>query len=128
MKRHLGIKTILLKVTPATLPGLRSLAEQFLRGKQILADPGLTVYQLPDGTVIELYGPGASYPPYLFSHGDVVIGYRVHDLEQAVAALLQRGATLLSDVVHICAQNCYCFVLLDDAQVIGLYQLTAAMA
>ncbi|SHL94153.1 hypothetical protein [Chitinophaga sp. CF418] len=124
MKSHFGIKTILLKVSRTTQSVLQTLLEGYLQARQILVDPGLTVYQLPDGTIVELYGSGASYPPFLFQHSDIVIGYRVGNLTQAMQMLLKTGARQLSEVVTITSRNCYCFMLLNGTQVIGLYQLS----
>jgi hypothetical protein len=125
MKRYLGIKTILIKVSQEQGHGLHVLTENLLTAKKMLVEPGLAVYQLPDGTTVELYGAGASYPPYLFAHGDVVIGYRVNDIKLAIEQLTAQGGRLLSDVVTICTTSCYCFMLVSGSQVVGLYQLSS---
>lgn len=123
MKYNLGIKTILIKVNGNTLTGLPVLFENLLKAKKLLVDTGLIAYQLPDGTVIELYGPGASYPPYLFLHGDVVIGYRVSNLKAAMSQLLKEGASVLGNIVSISPDHHFCFLLLNGVQVIGLFEL-----
>lgn len=128
MKRYLGIKTILIKVTEPRQPGLTTLLEKGMTARKVLVDPGLTVYQLPDGCTVELYGAGACYPPYLFAYGEVVVGYRVDDLQQAVADLMAKGATMLGEVTALCTGNCYCFMHMEGGGVVGLYQLSAALA
>lgn len=125
MKHHLGIKKILIKVNQGQGVGMISLMSNFLSAKKILVDPGLTVYQLPDGITVELYGAGSSYPPYLFSHGDVIIGYRVSDIRQIVDLLISQGARLLDEIVTICSENCYCFMEVSGDVIIGLYQISS---
>jgi len=106
---------------------LTVLMEKLLPARKIQVAHGLKVYPLPDGSTVELYGPGACYPPYLFSHGDVVIGYRVNDLRQTVEQLTRQGCQLLGEVVSICAYHCYCFMEVNETSIIGLYQLPAAL-
>lgn len=124
MKRHLGIKTLLIKVSDDQHASLTLLLETFVETKKILVAPGLTVHQLPDGSTIELYGPGASYPAWLFMHGNVVIGYKVSNIQETIAILTPQGYKLLGEVVSICDDNCFCFMELDKKLIIGLYQLT----
>lgn len=127
MKHKLGIKTILIKTSHERDLSLHVVLENMLMAKKILVEPGLAVYQLPDNITIELYSTGACYPSYLFAHGDMVIGYRVADLKLAVDQLLEQGQKLLGDVVSICTSNCYCFMLINGSQVIGLYQSSSAL-
>lgn len=127
MKHYLGIKTILIKVSWNTFAGLPLLFENLLQAKKLLVDTGLVAYKLPDGAIIELYGPGASYPPYLFLHGDIVIGYRVSNLKAAMAQLLEEGASILGNVVSISPDHHFCFLLINDVQVIGLFEMDVAI-
>lgn len=123
MKRHLGIKTLLIKVSDDQHASLTLLLETLQETKKILVAPGLIVHQLPDGSTIELYGPGASYPAWLFSHGHVVIGYKVSNLQQTIDVLTTQGYRLQGDLISICDDNCFCFMELERKLIIGLYQL-----
>ncbi|BAV06914.1 hypothetical protein FLA_2934 [Filimonas lacunae] len=107
---------------------MAALLENGMAAKKVLVDPGLTVYQLPDGCTVELYCAGSCYPPYLFAHGDVVIGYRVHNLQQSMEELTASGGRMLGEVVDLSADNCYCFMEMNEGGVVGLYQLSAAVS
>jgi hypothetical protein len=124
MNRHLGIKTLLIKVSDDQQTSLTMLLDRFLETRKILVAPGLTVHQLPDGSTIELYGPGASYPAWLFSHGHVVIGYKVSHIQETIESLKLQGYKLQGEVISIYEDNCICFMEQDNKLIIGLYQLT----
>jgi len=126
MKHHLGVRTILMKVKSEQGPGLNLFMQYFSDAKKIIIEPGLTVYMLPDGKTLELYSADATHPPYLFTHGDIVIGYRVGDLRSAVEHLVSTGCILLGDIVIISSSYCYCFMLINHSQVVGLYEISPA--
>src|SRR5258705_9313923 len=109
----------------AAKPGVncfKTLVKDILHGREMLVEPGLSVFTLPDGTIFEFYGIGSHFPDYLFSHSDVVNSYQVPDLHSAFEQLEKHGATLLGKVVHMSAACSYCHISLKDGSVIGLFQ------
>ena len=44
-----------------------NIIEQRIKLKKLLVKPGLTVYSVDDGTIMDLNGPGSCYPKYLFT-------------------------------------------------------------
>lgn len=81
---------------------------QFDLTRQSLVDLGMTPvsemtdfarFVLPDGGLLELYGPEAA-PLYGFN-GDVAFGFTVHDIEAASAEFEAAGFELLSDIIRL---------------------------
>jgi catechol 2,3-dioxygenase-like lactoylglutathione lyase family enzyme len=61
----------------------------------ILHEPDFWVFELPDGSHVEVFGPGAAGHDY-FTTGPVV-GFAVGDLAAAVDELRSAGVELLGD-------------------------------
>ncbi len=57
---------------------------------------GVTVFQFPDGSILELYTPQAV--PDFGYNGAVAFGFRVDDVERASAELAAAGAELLGEI------------------------------
>ncbi len=123
MVKHLeGFKKVSINATNPDVSSFKTLVKDILHGREMLVEPGLSVFTLPDGTIFEFYGIGSHFPDYLFSHSDVVNGYQVPDLHSALEQLEKHGATLLGKVVHMAASCSYCHISLKDGNVIGLFQ------
>ncbi|MGI4865119.1 MAG: VOC family protein [Janthinobacterium lividum] len=101
---------------------LQSFATTVLGAEAIYQEPGLAACQLPDGSLLEFYSPGASHPAYLFAHGPVVASFRVPDLAQAVAEALATGLQMVGGPELVCPGLSLCHLQLADGLVIGLYQ------
>lgn len=56
-----------------------------------------TVFELPDGDKLEIFGPAAGDPPEQFAGEHVVAGLLVDDLDAAVAELQAAGADLIGE-------------------------------
>jgi len=121
-KNSEGIKKVSINATKPDVSSFKTLVKDILHGREVLVEPGLSVYILPDGTIFEFYGIGSHFPDYLFSHCDVVNSYQVLDLHSALEQLEKKGATLLGEVAHISALCSYCHISLKDGNVIGLFQ------
>jgi predicted enzyme related to lactoylglutathione lyase len=59
--------------------------------------PGVTVFQMPNGTILELYTPRA-LPPFGYNEGGVAFGFRVDDIEAATRAVEAAGGELLGPI------------------------------
>jgi hypothetical protein len=93
-----------------------------LGARGVYEEPGLSACQLPDGSLLELYGPGACYPPHFFQHSAVVASFPVANLAQAVGQARAAGLHVVNEPVEVCSGLLYCHVQLPGGLVVGLYQ------
>ncbi len=61
--------------------------------------PGVAVFGMSNGTMLELYEEGAT-PPYGYNDGGIAFGFRVDDIESASAELEAAGAELLGEITR----------------------------
>ena len=93
-----------------------------LGARGVHEEPGLAACQLPDGSLLELYGPGACYPSHLFQHGPVMVSFPVANLALAVEQAQVAGLCLVGGPEEVCSGLAYCYLQLPGGLVIGLYQ------
>jgi hypothetical protein len=122
MKKSKTLSRISVKTGTAEGDIFKILLTQGLKLKRILIEPGLAVYSMDDGTILELYGPGSYYPEYLFKNSNVVLGFKVENLDQMILLMQNSGAQLLGNTEMVCNALNYCHMLLSNETVIGLYQ------
>ena len=122
MKKTKTINRIAVKTGTADGDLFKTLLSEGVKLKRIPVEPGLAVYSMEDGTIIEFYGPGSCYPEYLFKYTNVVIGFKVEDLREMIFMMQNQGATLLGNIETVCNAFIYCHLLLSNETVIGLYQ------
>lgn len=106
----------------ASRPILEKLATEVLGAKHILKDAGLSVLQLSDGTVLELHGTKSFQPDQTLGNANIIVSFRVEDIECAVQYLVEHGALLKDEIVRACPTYAYCYLQLSDNLTIGLYQ------
>jgi hypothetical protein len=128
MKNYNGIKKIAVKAGTNDGEIYKTLLEKSTSTKKALIEPGLSAYLMDDGTTVEIYGSGFSYPDYLFSNGNTVVSFKVDDIENIVRTLVQKGATLLGNIEHVCTSYKFCHLLTKDNTVMGLYELAPVSA
>lgn len=102
---------------------LKELTLGILGAKKVLDDPGFTVYELPDGTLIEIYGRGMLFPQRIFEGGDVVLSFQVEDIELSVERMVASGAQHLDGIIQISETYSYCHLSLGEGQIVGLHQI-----
>ncbi len=68
-------------------PTMRTLVTETLGLAPTMEFPGVAVFGLPNGTMLELYDEGTT-PPYGYDDGGIAFGFRVDDVEAASAELL----------------------------------------
>ena len=61
---------------------------------------GVAVFNMPNGTLLELYAPQA-VPDYGYNDGGVAFGFRVDDIEAASAAVEAAGCELLGQITRV---------------------------
>ncbi len=119
MKKRGGIK-IAMKVSGGELEQKKRLALDLLGAKEVYTEPGLYVLQLPDGSVMELYGPGSNHPAFLFEQSNTVLCFRVTNLEATLATLKLAGAEPVSDIQPLGTCFSYCYIRDNKGQIFGL--------
>ena len=65
-----------------------------------IEEDGYTRFPMSNGTILELYAPGA-IPAYGFNEGGIVFGFRVEDIEAASEELAEAGCELLGEITRI---------------------------
>ena len=60
---------------------------------------GVSVFQLPNGSLLELYTP-ETVPDFGYN-GNVAFGFRVDDIEAASAAVAAAGGELLGEITRV---------------------------
>lgn len=101
---------------------LATLATKVLGAQRIMNDPGMILYQLHDGTLIECHGAGGFHYDNLFNAGNTVISFKVEDIARSVQALMESGAVLIDEINRLCPTYAYCHLQLSDNLIIGLHQ------
>lgn len=105
---------------------LQVFAATALAARPVYQEPGLAACQLLDGSLLELYGPGASHPAYLFAHGAAVASFQVPDLALALTQAQAAGLHLAAGPEQVCPGLVYAYVLVAEGILIGLYQQDVA--
>ena len=78
---------------------MRTLVTGTLGLSPMMEFPGVAVFAMPNGTMLELYEEGTP-PPYGYNDGGIAFGFRVDDIESASAELEAAGAELLGEITR----------------------------
>ena len=73
------------------------LATETMGLSPLMEFPGVAIFSLPDGTLLELYIKGTE-PAYGYNDDGVAFGFRVDDLESASTQLEAAGSELLGEI------------------------------
>ena len=76
---------------------MRTLVTETLGLAPLMEFPGVAVFAMPNGSMLELYEEGTP-PPYGYNDGGIAFGFRVDDIEAASAELEAAGAELLGEI------------------------------
>ena len=79
---------------------MKKLATETLGLSIMMEMPGVTVFSMPNGTILELYLPQA-LPPFGYNEGGVAFGFRVDDIEAASRAVEAAGCELLGQINRV---------------------------
>lgn len=101
---------------------LEILATKILGGHDAFSEPGLKVFQLTNGSLMECYGAGASFHRNVFEKGNLTISFRVPNIRMATEELCNAGAELVNDIISVSNSYSYCHLKFNDNLVLGLYQ------
>jgi hypothetical protein len=78
---------------------MRGLVTETLGLTPSMEFPGVAVFPMPNGTMLELYEEGTP-PPYGYNDGGIAFGFRVDDIEAASSELEAAGAELLGEITR----------------------------
>ncbi|HEY7768459.1 VOC family protein [Longimicrobium sp.] len=92
-----GITWHALTLDDTQFAAMKKLAAETLGLAPMMELPGVSVFSMPNGTILELYLPQA-LPPFGYNEGGVAFGFRVDDIEAASRAVEAAGAELLGDI------------------------------
>lgn len=123
MKNISGIKKISVKAGTLDSKIYIELIEQDPGSKKVLVEPGLSAYLMSDGATIELYGQGFCYPEYLFAYGNVVVSFKVTNVDEVAGSLAKQGASVLGKIETVCSSYRYCHLLTPENTIFGIYEI-----
>ncbi|MBL4676828.1 MAG: hypothetical protein JKY70_11600 [Mucilaginibacter sp.] len=101
---------------------LKQFATNALAGTVVLNEPGISIVQLKDGSILEFYGFGSFYAERIFDKGNMIVNFKVNDIQSSVKEFMNDGAALLDGITRPCSTYAYCYLLLNNEMVIGIYQ------
>lgn len=122
MKKNKITTRISLRANPATASLIEQLAVDVLKAKTLLRDPNVRVFQIPDGTVLEIYGMGFFHPQKDLDGNNAILNFRVENIEVSVGLMLAAGAKSTDGIIKTCDAFSYCHLVLDGSHIVGLYQ------
>lgn len=122
MKKNKTSTRISFNRNSASGPLIEQLAVKVLGAEKLLEDPDVTVFQIPDGTILESYGMSSFSPQKALGGSGAVPSFRVDNIDTAVNHMVAAGATALDGIIRTCDAFAYCHLMLGGGQVVGLYQ------
>lgn len=94
---------------------------QSLTGIQVVyREPGVMVFNLAPGILLQHCGPGAQAPAYL-PRNLPINGFRVHHLPAVIQMAKTNGATVLNLTTDDCTGFTFCYLQLPGGLIIALF-------
>ena len=81
----------------AQFAAMKKLVTETLGLSSMMEMPGVSVFSMPNGTILELYTP-AALPPFGYNEGGIAFGFRVDDIEIASCEVEAAGGELLGQI------------------------------
>jgi predicted enzyme related to lactoylglutathione lyase len=94
-----GITWHALTLEPAQFAAMKKLVTETFKLTPMMEMEGVSVFSMPNGTILELYLPQA-VPPFGYNNA-VAFGFRVDDIEAASREVAQAGCELLGQITRI---------------------------
>jgi hypothetical protein len=103
--------------------GMKQLYVEMLHGRVVLEMPGITIIEMANHFIVELYTEIAEIPEYLFKDQRTVLGYHTENIQAAYDSLVQGNYPLLCPVQQ--AGDCYSYFHFRaaDGQIYKISQL-----
>ena len=83
----------------AQFAAMKQLATGAFGFSPMMEMPGISVFAMPNGTLLELYTP-ETVPAYGYN-GSIAFGFRVDDIEEASRAVAAAGGELLGEITRV---------------------------
>ncbi len=94
-----GITWHALTLEPAQFAATKKLVTETFGLTPMMEMEGVSVFSMPNGTILELYLPQA-VPPFGYNNA-VAFGFRVDDIEAASREVAQAGCELLEQITRV---------------------------
>ena len=94
-----GITWHALTLEPAQFAATKKLVTETFGLTPMMEMDGVSVFSMPNGTILELYLPQA-VPPFGYNNA-VAFGFRVDDIESASREVAQAGCELLGQITRV---------------------------
>ncbi|HEX2101123.1 MAG TPA: VOC family protein [Candidatus Synoicihabitans sp.] len=94
-----GITWHALTLEPAQFAATKKLVTETFGLTPMMEMEGVSVFSMPNGTLLELYLPQA-VPPFGYNNA-VAFGFRVDDIEAASREVAQAGCELLGQITRV---------------------------
>ncbi len=94
-----GITWHALTLEPAQFAATKKLVTDTFGLTPMMEMEGVSVFSMPNGTILELYLPQA-VPPFGYNNA-VAFGFRVDDIEAASREVAQAGCELLGQITRV---------------------------
>ncbi len=94
-----GITWHALTLEPAQFAAMKKLVTETFGLTPMMEMEGVSVFSMPNGTILELYLPQA-VPPFGYNNA-VAFGFRVDDIEAASREVAQAGCELLGQITRV---------------------------
>ena len=94
-----GITWHALTLEPAQFAAMKKLVSETFKLTPMMEMEGVSVFSMPNGTILELYLPQA-VPPFGYNNA-VAFGFRVDDIEAASREVAQAGCELLGQINRV---------------------------
>jgi hypothetical protein len=85
-------------VDAAQFKGVRNLAVNALGMRPVVDEPNFAVLVAMNGSLFEIYGPGAADRPWRHGQGGVAIGFLTDDIAATLKAIQKSSGVLLDDL------------------------------
>ena len=94
-----GITWHALTLEPAQFAAMKKLVSETFKLTPMMEIEGVSVFSMPNGTILEWYLPQA-VPPFGYNNA-VAFGFRVDDIEAASRKVAQAGCELLGQISRV---------------------------
>ncbi|HYF53515.1 MAG TPA: VOC family protein [Salinarimonas sp.] len=120
-----GITWHAITLEPEQFAATKKLATETFGLTPMMDMPGVTVFQMINGTILELYTP-QTVPAYGYNEGGIAFGFRVDDIDVASKAVAAAGCELLGQITRV-AEMAYAYRHFrgPDGRVYGLNEQKA---
>ena len=106
---------------PEPFTAMKKLCREVFGLTPMMEQEGWTLFPMPNGTMLDLFEPNSEMIPSYGLNDGIVFGFRVDDIDVAVAELRAAGCEVLCDVQRVPEMNyAFCHFRGPDGRVYGI--------